>query len=192
MNYCIKTIITCLALLLPIGAIAQLSEEEKLILAQKVRTNYELSGIDGTQIYQTPNHWTLVTLVSVSPDQKAAQQSRQAQVKATRAAVEFLKGTVNSSVTVYDAFSNDETSMTENQGTSTSMDNQTIGSKTTSSVNEQTVKSEKETMSDKIVQSAIDKIDGMQALIKFEDKEEGVNLFAYYIVITKHKAKKKR
>ncbi len=191
-SYVKKTLTTCLALLLSLGATAQLSEKEKTSLAETVRKNYEQFGIDGSNVYQTSRHWTLVSVVTVSPNQKAGQQSRQAQVKASRAAIEYLKGAVNNSFSVYDSYSNDETSLTEGQGNSTTLNGQTVGSQTYSSANEQTLSSEKETLSDKIVQSSISEVDGMQPLLKFEDKEEGVNVFAYYIVISKHKAKKKR
>lgn len=191
MHKIVKFILLILVSLSATQVFAQLTDAETEFLATKVRENYEEYGIDGAKVYQTPKHWTLVSVVTVTSDMKTSQQSRQAQVKATRTAAEFLKGAANRSISVYDAYSTDETSLTEQQSSGVQQKNQDISSGTSTNASEKTAKSEQETMSDKIVQTAKGKIDGMQPLLKFKG-EDGEIVYAYYIVISKQKAKKKR
>lgn len=170
---------------------AQLSDAEETKLAEKVKTNYEEFGIEGSKVYQTSKHWVLVTVVTVTSDMKISQQNRQAQMKASRAAVEYLKGAKNNSISVYDAYSEDKTSLTERNNSDVKQKDMTINSTTSTGANESSVKSEQETMSDKIVQSSIAKIDGLQTLLKMKG-EEGETAYAYYMILSKHTAKKKK
>ena len=180
-----------LAFLCISGAFAQLTDAETKLLATKVGMNYEEFGIEGAKVYQTPKHWTLVSIVTVTSDMNASQLNRQAQMKATRAAAEFLKGATNKSISIYDAYSNGETSFTEQNNSSVLYDENIISSNTSTGANEQTAHTETETMTDKIVQSSLAKIDGMQPLLKFNG-DDGEIIYAYYMVIRKHKAKQKR
>lgn len=191
MNQLHKFTICALAFFFTVSAQAQLSIKETERLAATVRMQYEEWGIEGAKVYQTSSHWTLVSIVTVTSNQKTSQQNRLAQIKASRVAIEFLKGSTNRSISVYDAFSTEGNSLTGRNQTGVNQKNQEIASSTSTSANEQTTNVESETMSDKVVQSAIDNIDGLQPLLKFAG-EDGEIVYAYYMVISKHKAKKKR
>lgn len=173
------------------NAFAQLTDKETSLLASKVKTNYTEYGIEGAKVYQTRRHWTLVSIITVANDMKSPQQSRMAQIKATRTAAEFLRGATNASITVYEAFSDEATSLTEQSNSSVLQENQTVGSSTSTGANEHSLRAEKENMSDKIVQSSLANIDNMQPLLKF-DGGDGETVYAYYMVISKHTAKQKR
>ena len=180
-----------LTLLMAVSANAQLSDKDMERLKDKVRTDLEMDEIsDGARVYQTSKYWVLVSFATVSSNFKPAQQNRQAQVMASRNAIEFLEGTKNKSTSVYDAYTNEGHSLSEQQGTHVNEQNQTIESGIFSNAKENTQSVEKETMSDKIVQESIKRIDGLQPLLKYKG-EEG-NVFAYFMVLSKHTAKKKR
>ncbi|MBP5643756.1 MAG: hypothetical protein J6X10_05965 [Bacteroidales bacterium] len=186
-----RLILLLIAVILTLTGRAQLSDAETAHLAKRVRANYEEFGIDGAKIYQTRKHWVLVSVVTVTSDMRPAQLARLAQVKATRTAVEFLEGVTNTSITVYDASSNEGTSLTErNSGSDVNLKDQTISASTTISANEQSIYAEHETLSDKIAQSSIAHIDGLQTLLKITGTD-GELVYAYYMVISKQKAKKK-
>ncbi len=178
--------------LLPfIRANAQLSDKEIDILAQKVRMNYDLLGLsDGARVYQTPKHWALVSLVTVSSEFKPSQQNRQAQVEVTRTAIEFLKGASNKSISVYDASSTEGHVLVDEANSHVNQNGPYINSGVSTNLDEKTISTDSETISDKIVQSSLENMDRLQPLIKFKG-EEGI-VYAYFMVIGKHTAKKKK
>lgn len=191
MKYLLRTITLALTLLMVVSANAQLSDKDMERLKNKVRTDLEMDEIgDGARVYQVSKHWVLVSFATISSNFKPAQQNRQAQVIASRNAIEFLEGTKNKSTSVYDAYTNEGHSLSEQQGTHVNEQNQKIETGTFSNAKENTQSVEKETMSDKIVQESIKRIDGLQPLLKYKG-EEG-NVFAYFMVLSKHTAKKKR
>ena len=159
-----KFLILLLALFSSLQVRAQLADEEKDFLANRVRDNYEVFGITGAQVYRTQKHWTLVCIVTSAKLNKAKFNERQAQMDASRLAQEFLSGATNQSTSIYDAYSK------EGGG----------------EVDEET------TMSDKIIQSSRSDLSaiGLQPICRFKS-EEGETIFAYYIVICKQKAKRK-
>lgn len=186
-----RTISLALTLLLAINASAQLSDKEMESLKSKVRADLEMDEIgDGARVYQTSKHWVLVSFATISSNFKPALQNRQAQVVASRNAIEFLEGARNRSTTVYDAYTSDVNAVSTRQGTRVEQDIQEIASETSSNVSENSQTVEKETMSEKIVQESIKRIDGLQPLLKYKGAEGTV--FAYFMIISKQSAKKKR
>ena len=191
MKSIIRTFSLVLALFSVVNANAQLSDKEFKTLKSKVRTDAKLDGItDGARIYKTSRHWTLVSFATVSSNFKPAQQNRQAQLLASRNAIEWLKGTQNASISVYDAYSNDSHDITEQQGSDVTQENQSIASATSINVRENSQLVEKVTFSDNIVQDARENIDGLQPLFKYNG-DDGI-CYVYFMVISKQLAKKKR
>ena len=126
----------------------------------------EVSGItDGARVYQTAKHWALVSLATVSSDFKPSTQNRQAQIIAVRNAIEFLRGAKNESVSIYDAYSISNSNLTTQQGLNVTQQNQDIDSGISTSETELSQNIDTETMSSKVIQSAIDNIDGLQPLL---------------------------
>ena len=191
MHKYLKTIVCALAMLTTVSAQAQLTDKETTVLASRVRTQYEEFGIEGAKVFQTPKHWTLVSIVTVTSDLKTSQQNRQAQIKAARTAIEFLKGATNKSISIYDATSSDSNTLSERNQSGVNQRDQEISSSTSTNASEHSTNVEQEIMSDKIAQSAIENIDGLQPLLKFKGGD-GEMVYAYFMVISKHKAKKKR
>ncbi len=170
---------------------AQLSDREIETLAERVRNNYEMMGVaDGVRVYQTSRHRVLVCLSTIDSDMKLSEKNRQAELKATRAAREFLKGAKNKSITIYNAYSEKVETLHDSKGNSVNEGLGTIDSNTNSSINELSTSVEKETMSDKIIQESGAKLDGIQILMKFTG-EDGETIYAHYLLISKKSAKKK-
>lgn len=172
-----------LAVSIPLEGLAQLSEKNKSSLTQAVRAAYQLNGLEGAQVYKTGSYRVLVSIVEVSDNLGSTQQSRIAQMKATRAASEFLEGANNRAISVYDSdsFSDDQYRASTELGEDYSVaQSKSEGSSTASS----------EHFSDKIIQESRAKIQGMQPLLKFA-VGSGKAMYAYYIVIDKRKANKK-
>lgn len=95
-----------------ISLMAQLSQKEKTDLINSVKSNYNLTQIDGASLYNTKSGYqVLVTVVSVSSIKNIEDQNREAQTKATRLASEYLGGATNSSVTIYDSESSSNSSI---------------------------------------------------------------------------------
>lgn len=97
--------------MLCVSAMAQLSQKEKTDLINSVKSNYNLTQIDGTSLYKTKSGYqVLVTVVSVSSAKSIEDQNREGQTKATRLASEYLSGATNSSRTIYDSESSSNSS----------------------------------------------------------------------------------
>jgi len=94
-----------------ISLMAQLSQKEKTDLINSVKSNYNLTQIDGASLYNTKSGYqVLVTVVSISSAKSIEGQNREAQTKATRLASEYLGGATNSSVTIHDSESSSNSS----------------------------------------------------------------------------------
>ena len=106
------SLITCIILSLP--SWAQLSESDLNKLAATVRSNYELRQIEGASLYKTSSGYqVLVTITSTSAAKSVDEQNRDAQMKATRLASEFLSGAVNSTVSIFSSQSTNNSSKEE-------------------------------------------------------------------------------
>ena len=136
---------------------AQLSEKDLSQLSTTVKSNYQQRQIEGANVYTTASGYqVLVTVTSVSADKDVTEQNREAQMKSTRLASEFLGGAMNTTVSVYNAQS--------------------------------TSNSNKEELSDKIIQSAQAQVKAMQPLFRMQS-DEGQSVYAYYLVISQTAAK---
>ena len=166
MKYYLKfSILLLLTLFSSIQVKAQLADEEKAFLANRVMDNYLAFGITGAQVYRTQKHWTLVCIVKSAKLKNAKFNDRQAQIEASRLAQEFLSGATNQSTSIYDAYSKEGGGRVE----------------------------ETTMMSDKIIQSSKSDFStiGLQPICRFKSEEDGETIYAYYIVICKQKAKRK-
>jgi hypothetical protein len=191
MKTLLRTMSLTLVLFSFISASAQLSDREMERLKEKVRNDLKMDEIgDGARVYRTSRHWVLVSFATISSNFKPAQQNRQAQMIASRNAVEFLQGTMNKSTSVYDAYSVDSHSLSEQQGSKVEQENREVDSGTASDIKENSQSVEKEVISDKVVQEAVKNIDGLQPLFKYKG-DEGI-VYTYYMIISKQSAKKKR
>lgn len=171
-------------------AYAQLSDSEMLELMNKAKSHYELSGISDPKIFKFKSYYFLVDYETMRSSMNNTAQERAAKIKATRSMGEFLNGAKNKSVSVYETQSEESNLSDNNYSDSGKMNGPKFGSETSMADNERQFSSTQETFSDKIIQSAKSKLDGIQSLMKFRGPE-GETVYCYFLTLSKAKAKKK-
>lgn len=94
-----RILISIFLLMSCIAAQAQLSQKEQLELVQTVKANYELTGIEGSNIYSTSSGYRVYVSVI------QASNTDEAEIKARRLATEFFIGAENQSISVLESHS---------------------------------------------------------------------------------------
>ena len=107
---------------------------------------------------------------------------RVAQVKAARVAGEYLKGSINKSVTVYENIENESYTFSDEANEDSKTQNATSSSTIEQNVSDKTEKTSEVNFSDKIIQSSLTRVNHMEPLTRFIG-EDGSQLFAFYIIL---------
>lgn len=164
---------------------AQLSENDKIDLAQKVKEKYGLFAIEGAETYKTKSGYqVLVVVTSVSASKNDTEQNKEARVKAIRMASEYLTGVKSSSSSVYTSHYGSSSSFNEEQSSRNSMEDLGVGTSTSRSVSERNNESNANSLDEKIVQTSMAQINSMQPLLKITENSS-VAVYAYYLVLSK-------
>lgn len=159
---------------------AQLLEDMVMFqLSETVKQRYAATFMESSDIYKTKQGHVLVTVVSVK---KSPNMQRVAQVKAARAAGEFLEGVTNKSVTTYETIDNNSYSMTDKAEENSSTHNSGVSSDIKQNVSDITARQTEERFSDKVVQSSLTRVGNMSPLCRFTG-EDGMQMFAYYLIL---------
>lgn len=109
-----KLLLIITSIILSLPSWAQLSESDLNKLAAAVKSNYEKSQIEGSSLYKTSSGYqVLVTITSTSSARSVEDQNREAQMKATRLASEYLSGAVNRAETIHSTQSTNNSSKEE-------------------------------------------------------------------------------
>ena len=124
----------------------------------------------------------LVPLHHLGVDRAAGQMQRVAQVKAARVAGEYLKGSINKSVTVYENIENESYTFSDEANEDSKTQNATSSSTIEQNVSDKTEKTSEVNFSDKIIQSSLTRVNHMEPLTRFIG-EDGSQLFAFYIIL---------
>lgn len=178
-----------LALILMVGFIplathAQiLDEKQEEQLTNTIRRDYMKTQAEGVKVFKLSKKKHILSVcVIVNSNQNISQQNRVGQMKAARLASEFLNGTMNKSVSVYETNSETSSDFSKKQEDNTNSMNSGIGSEQNRNVNETEKESSSETFSDKIVQSAIHAAagKGMEKLSTFRGPDDE-KVFVYYL-----------
>ena len=169
---------------------AQLSDNEMLELMSRAKSHYELSGIPGPKIFKLNSNYILIDYEIMRSSMNQSSQARAAMLRATRSIGEYLNSAKNKSMTVYDTGAEETELFDKKQSDSGNMNGDEIGSETSSAVKEHQFSSTTEKFSDKVIQEAKSKIDGIQSLMKFKGPEEET-VYCYFLMLSKAKAKKK-
>ena len=107
---------------------------------------------------------------------------RVAQVKAARIAGEYLEGSMNKSVTVYETIEKDSYSLNDESKEINANQNSLASTTIDQNVSDKTERVTEENFSDKIIQSSLTRVNHMEPLTRFIG-EEGSQLFAFYIIL---------
>lgn len=169
---------------------AQLSDNEMLELMSRAKSHYELSGIPGPKIFKLNSNYILIDYEIMRSSMNQSSQARAAMLRATRSIGEYLNSAKNKSMTVYDTGAEETELFDKKQSDSGNMNGAEVGSETSSAVKEHQFSSTTEKFSDKVIQEAKSKIDGIQSLMKFKGPEEET-VYCYFLMLSKAKAKKK-
>ena len=179
-----------LCLLTDFSSFAQISSKQKQRLSEQVREDVMNQVMTGTQVYKIKHQYVLVTVVMASSKMNLSAQIRVADMKARRNLGEFLEGAKNHSVSVYHTEQEESEVYLSDNGSLRKMDHSGIGSDIHSNVNETDKSRTTEFFSDRDVQESVSNIGKMQSLMRFTDAE-GENVYAYYIMLSKSRAKSK-
>ena len=134
---------------------------------------------EGASVHKTSEGNALVAIVSVK---KSPSMQRVAQVKAARVAGEYLKGSINKSVTVYENIENESYTFSDEANEDSKTQNATSSSTIEQNVSDKTEKTSEVNFSDKIIQSSLTRVNHMEPLTRFIG-EDGSQLFAFYIIL---------
>lgn len=170
---------------------AQLTNEQFRELALSLRMDYLSFGIEGSRVYNVQKKNVLVTFVTMKSGLNSAQENRAAQIIGERQIREYLQGSVNTSISIYETKSTQESSFNTDKEIHNNQVDSQISSELSSEVKEQECVSSKEILTDRIVQEALSKISTqMQMLSKFTN-HNGEDVYVYMIYLSKSKSHKK-
>lgn len=179
-NACLRIIISLLLLLSSMIINAQsLSTEALTALANSVKQHYAFTMAEGASVHKIHEGNVLVAVVSIK---KSQNMHRVAQVKAARIAGEYLEGSMNKSVTVYETIEKDSYSLNDESKEINANQNSLASTTIDQNVSDKTERVTEENFSDKIIQSSLTRVNHMEPLTHFIG-EEGSQLFAFYIIL---------
>jgi hypothetical protein len=182
----LRRFLVCILLCAICGAVASakndpLSEKERMEFANVARQHYAMTMMDGASVYRFKGRELLLVIVQVKSSPNV---QRVGQVKATRAAGEFLQSATNKSVTIYETGESNTYSLkdkSEEKGTSAGATVSDIISQGTSDI---TTTETTETFSDQIVQSSLTRVSHIEPLCRL-GAENGYQTFAYFMILEK-------
>lgn len=160
-----------------------LSEKNKILLRNKVVSEYVENNVTGCSVYKTSNGPVLVSVVKIANNRNPEYCDRIAHMKATRSIVEFLQGSRNRSYSTYNVDNTESNFYTEDSNDDNNSDNSDIGSETSINMNENSHNSDNYTFTDEIVQSSIGEVRNLQMLKKVSAKNS--DIYIYYIKLKK-------
>ena len=156
-----------------------LSTEALTALANSVKQHYAFTMAEGASVHKIHEGNVLVAVVSIK---KSQNMHRVAQVKAARIAGEYLEGSMNKSVTVYETIEKDSYSLNDESKEINANQNSLASTTIDQNVSDKTERVTEENFSDKIIQSSLTRVNHMEPLTRFIG-EKGSQLFAFYIIL---------
>lgn len=160
-----------------------ITEKNKILLRNKVITEYIENNVTGCSVYKTSNGPILVSVVRIGNNRNPEYCDRIAHMKATRSIVEFLKGARNRSYSTYNIENTESNFYTEDSNDDNNTDNSDIDAVTSVNMNENSYNSDNYTFTDEIVQSSMGEVRNVQMLKKVSAKNS--DIYIYYIKLKK-------
>ncbi len=150
-------------------------------LADIARSHYDMTMMDGASVYRFKGRDILLVIVDVK---KSPNAQRVGQVKASRAAGEFLQSATNKSVTVYEVSDDNSYAFKDKSLERGSSSGTTVSDRIEQGTSDITTTETQEQFSDKIVQSSITRVGRIEPLCRIG--AEGNNIIlAYFLIIEK-------
>lgn len=158
-----------------------LSENDRVKLADVARRHYDATMMDGASVYRFKGRDILLVIVEVK---KSPNAQRVGQVKASRAAGEFLQSATSKSVTVYEVSEGNSYSFTDSSEEHGSSSGAIVSDKIDQEMADITTTETQEQFSDKIVQSSLTRVGHIEPLCRL-GADSGNVTFAYFMIIEK-------
>ena len=158
-----------------------LSEKDRSQLADIARSHYNMTMMDGASVYRFKGRDILLVIVDVK---KSPNAQRVGQIKASRAAGEFLQSATNKSVTVYEVSEDNSYAFKDKSVEHGSTSGTTVSDRLEQGTADITATATEETFSDKIVQSSITRVGHIEPLCRIGAEGNNITL-AYFLVIEK-------
>ncbi len=178
----LSCIIMCAVCCIAVSAKTKpLSEKDRVEFASIARTHYAATMMDGASIYRFKGRDILLVIVEVK---KSPNAQRVGQVKASRAAGEFLQSANNKSVTVYAVSDSNSYSFKDKSEESSSTSGTNVSDRITQGTSDLKTTETEETFSDKIVQSSLTRVGHIEPLCRLGAEGGGITL-AYFMIIEK-------
>lgn len=182
----LRRFVSCLILCAICGMTAYagskpLSDKDRTKLAAIARNHYAATMMDGASVYRFKGRDILLVIVEVK---KSTNSQRVGQVKASRAAGEFLQSATNKSVTVYEVSDGSSYSLKDTGEEHGSSSGSTVGNKISQETSDMTATATEEQFSDKIVQSSMTRVRHIEPLCRLGAEGNNV-IFAYFLILEK-------
>lgn len=158
-----------------------LSEKDRTKFAEIARSHYAATMMDGASVYRFKGREILLVIVEVK---KSSNAQRVGQVKASRAAGEFLQSATNKSVTVYAVSDGSSYSFKDKGEENSSTSGTNVSDRITQGTSDLKTTETEETFSDKIVQNSLTRVGHIEPLCRL-GADGGNVTFAYFMIIEK-------
>lgn len=160
-----------------------LSEKNKILLRNKVMSEYIENNVTGCSVYKTSNGPVLVSVVKIANNRNTEYCDRIAHMKATRSVIEFLRGARNRSYSTYNIENTESNFYTEDSNDDNNSDDSDIDAVTSVNMNENSHNSDNYTFTDEIVQTSMGEVSHLQMLKKVSAKNS--DIYIYFIKLKK-------
>lgn len=158
-----------------------LSEKDRLEFAEIARRHYASTMMDGASVYRFKGRDLLLVIVQVKSSPNV---QRVGQVKASRAAGEFLQTATNKSVTVYETSEGSSYSLKDSSKENGSSSGSSVSDVISQNTSDMTTTETSESFSDEIVQSSLTRVGHIEPLCRL-GAEGGYQTFAYFMILEK-------
>lgn len=158
-----------------------LSEKDRTKFAEIARSHYAATMMDGASVYRFKGREILLVIVEVK---KSSNAQRVGQVKASRAAGEFLQSATNKSVTVYAVSEGNSYSFKDKGEENSSTFGTNVSDRITQGTSDLKTTETEETFSDKIVQNSLTRVGHIEPLCRL-GADGGNVMFAYFMILEK-------
>lgn len=157
------------------------TEKDRLELSDIARSHYNMTMMDGASVYRFKGRDILLVIVDVK---KSPNAQRVGQVKASRAAGEFLQSATNKSVTVYGVSEGNSYSFKDKGEEKSSTSGTNVSDRITQGTSDVKTTETEETFSDNIVQNSLTRVGHIEPLCRIGAEGNNITL-AYFLVIEK-------
>lgn len=167
------------AIAFPVFAAKPLKDKDRQRLIEVVKQRYNETMMQGAEVIKIGGKNVLVAVVGAK---KGPSSQRVAQVKAARAAGEYLQAASNKSVTVYEVTDNQSYKLSDKASESGSTHNSATSSNISQKTDDASTIETSEKFTDRMIQTSFTQVNHIEPLCNL-GAADGEIVYAYYIII---------